>query len=828
MSRLATTTKLGALAAALFAFGGGIFIQREGPARPTSDVRALAAGLVGAPHLRAAYASWAADHERRGGDRSVELVLGRSDPHRLDQAAALGSLRLDLVSGVVEASIPRLPAEPRGYTLWLVDNASNPRNGSNPDAGDRFLEVGPLLAKAGTPGQNGVSESQTELAFRLRAELGPEAFASFQVDSAVVVVAGEAPTSPAVMAGAPDLFQRVYSATRTPELFEASDYAALLGDQELSIGFGARPALAARKPNPERTIVDLDVLLDRLIARGADLFINETFDGNGRTCSTCHTLKNNLTLDPGFIATLSDQDPLFITEQIPDLASDGTKPGALDVPEILRRAALVGIPGPDTVANPAINRSVTHLRGLNNTVAPPAPVIAPFGPDNPAPFPLPDTPMPNTVMGMTIDNATVPPFERAGFGGDLAFVPQRGRFGRARDAVPGATMLLLTRSLNRVPGVDFRVPTDLETDAVAAFFFSLGRSEDLSLPIPLSDPIARRGQAVFMNDGGALNGNEPGNAQVIPVADEFGNPIPAGKCNICHFNAGALTNPKVFGSVEPAFARMLGIPRDQFPSLGLRNMNFETGVERLPSQPANIVAADKKGRDAGFGLVPHAPGGSVAASGCSNGRGGFGTFIMVPFPGANPPDVVGDCIEEFNTQPLVEAADTPPFFHNNAVSTIEMAVEFYNTDAFNQSASARLLGAVTGTNGIRLEATEVQAIASFLRAINALDNLREARENLRAALVVRLQPDLMDQLVQNAMMHIGDAIRVLSGAGVNTTAVDQLRDAQAALQRARGDSGSSGSLLGRLRIFRRARAGIETARALRGVEAAQQGISPSR
>ena len=35
---------------------------------------------------------------------------------------------------------------------------------------------------------------------------------------------------------------------------------------------------------------------------------------------------------------------------------------------------------------------------------------------------------------------------------------------------------------------------------------------------------------------------------------------------------------------------------------------------------------------------------------------------------------------------LVEAADTPPFFHNNSAETIEDAVEFYTTDIFGEFA----------------------------------------------------------------------------------------------------------------------------------------------
>ena len=48
--------------------------------------------------------------------------------------------------------------------------------------------------------------------------------------------------------------------------------------------------------------VSVETVLSSMAAVGADLFFNETFDGNGRTCGTCHPSANNFTLDPAFIA----------------------------------------------------------------------------------------------------------------------------------------------------------------------------------------------------------------------------------------------------------------------------------------------------------------------------------------------------------------------------------------------------------------------------------------------------------------------------------------------------------------------------------------------
>ena len=39
-------------------------------------------------------------------------------------------------------------------------------------------------------------------------------------------------------------------------------------------------------------------------------------------------------------------------------------------------------------------------------------------------------------------------------------------------------------------------------------------------------------------------------------------------------------------------------------------------------------------------------------------------------------------VGRFNVPPLTEAADTAPFFHNNAIKTLEEAIAFYSSDEF--------------------------------------------------------------------------------------------------------------------------------------------------
>ncbi len=74
--------------------------------------------------------------------------------------------------------------------------------------------------------------------------------------------------------------------------------------------------------------------LDKLISQGAELFFEETFRGNGRTCGTCHPASNNFMIDPDFIATLPANDPLFVAEFNPALAN-------LERPQLMRSFGLI-------------------------------------------------------------------------------------------------------------------------------------------------------------------------------------------------------------------------------------------------------------------------------------------------------------------------------------------------------------------------------------------------------------------------------------------------------------------------------------------------------
>ena len=68
---------------------------------------------------------------------------------------------------------------------------------------------------------------------------------------------------------------------------------------------------------------------------------------------------------------------------------------------------------------------------------------------------------------------------------------------------------------------------------------------------------------------------------------------------------------------------------------------------------------------------------------------------------------------------MLESADTGPFFHNHTVKDLESAVAFYGTQPFQTS--------IPGTSALPVSISadpndpEVQAIAAFLRVLNALE-----------------------------------------------------------------------------------------------------------
>jgi mono/diheme cytochrome c family protein len=398
---------------------------------------------------------------------------------------------------------------------------------------------------------------------------------------------------------------------------------------------------------------------------GGDLFLRETFNGNGRSCATCHPVTRNFTIDPAFIATLPANDPLFVAETNATLAR-------LEIPKQMRQFGLIleNVDGfaPDPTTH-FVLRSVPHTLSLATSVTNPT-------------------------------GAPATPANRTGWSGDGA--PGAGAL---RDFQTGAITQHYTKSLARVAGTDFRLAVDGELDRIDHFMRQLGRLNELNLT------------SIVLNDAGA----EAGRQRFLSVG-----------CNACHGNAGA----------NASFA----------PG----NRNFNTGVESA--------------RNAELAAFPH-DGGFLTAPANADGSFGDGTF---------------------NTPPLIEAADTGPFFHtattisgasahNTAVAnTIEEAIAFYDSPAFNNSPSGRLAP-------IDLTAVEIDNIGRFLRVLNATFNtaLATARFEAAGAMLKILGGQGFTTgtgLFRLAKVSVDDALRMLNEVpNLGGDAKTALQNASAAL-----------------------------------------------
>jgi hypothetical protein len=94
------------------------------------------------------------------------------------------------------------------------------------------------------------------------------------------------------------------------------------------------------------------------------------------------------------------------------------------------------------------------------------------------------------------------------------------------------------------------------------------------------------------------------------------------------------------------------------------------------------------------------------------------------------------------------------------------------------------LDSLTG-GGIEIDATQIVAIAAFLRVINALENIRQSTGFLNSFLKrTFLGNEQFDKLPERAVDETNDAIRVLAGGGLHPAAVAHLNKAVMSINKA--------------------------------------------
>ena len=368
--------------------------------------------------------------------------------------------------------------------------------------------------------------------------------------------------------------------------------------------------------------------LDPELAIGADLFFSETFNGNGRTCATCHEVADNYTL-PADLTGVLESDPLMVGDpdnpnHVPELELCHTTNSAENC-QAIRQNGLILVnadmnnPGPDAFRSYSM-RSIPHVLSMQTSLAAPA---GPFA-------------------------------DHTGWSGDGS--PEDGSI---LEFALGAVRQHFTRDTARMVGTDFREPSDAEKTAMAAFQLELGRRNDINLDaVTLFDANASAGRTIFDD-----------------------------RCASCHSNAGAMA--------------------------GAVNGNFDTHIEE--ARMSLCPGSNDPGR---------CPEDSAALVPGGNFDGGFGLDDL------SPNDFRwGD--GEFNTPPLIEAADTGPFFHDNSSLKLEAAISFYRSGDFLSSPACRN-PANCGLAGLPIPQTEVE-LGAMLRILNAGMNVSMSAQRVYQA-----------------------------------------------------------------------------------------------
>jgi cytochrome c peroxidase len=296
-------------------------------------------------------------------------------------------------------------------------------------------------------------------------------------------------------------------------------------------------------------------------------------------------------------------------------------------------------------------------------------------------------------------------------GTSASFVERTGWSG---DGVAGGTLLDFANG-----AIEQHFTKDLERTPGSSF--RLATATELSRLRKFQLALGRRNElnlsAVHLNDSFAEQGR-------LGFLDPQ-----IGRCNECHGNAGA--NAPATGKNANFFG------------------NFERFAADLPSLPVQSGVTIRDGGFGGQGLASP----NVALSVDSPTLNGFGDG-------------------SFNTAPLIEAADTGPFFHHNNLGSegpaisLPSAVSFYSSDAFNSSPAGQALIAQFGTP-ITLPGNSIVEISAFLRVLNTFFNLDLATQRLAAS--KRLNTAYWDYRkdVQHGLLALGreevaDALRVLA------------------------------------------------------------------
>ena len=481
----------------------------------------------------------------------------------------------------------------------------------------------------------------------------------------------------------------------------------------------------------------------QLIDEGFRVFTEETFFGNGRTCATCHIPSEGYNIFPSDIKKLDkNEQAIVFASSVPGLENiDLVKTRALfDIsggPAPLCPATSPDCFGDGDGHSGPIFRGSMALQALDLTTK----VVDENGDVNPDFHGTPLLP-PECSTGVERE------LPQTGWSGDGSpgtpkCLENHGHFDPAADGsvrafATGAIAQHFTRSLNRIPGVDFRRATDAELDALEAFQRWLGRrpltaeenaaqgtvnaSEFNILQLDFKDPRVAKGRDHFASSNGA-------------------------RCNTCHVNGGALgggagENNNAITNVGLA-GDDIGVPLVGFP---------------LPDDEGTIATA---------------------------------------FAGGD----TGTLFGAFNILSIIEAPLKKAWFHNHkVVGDFEKAIAHYGSEDFLVNGpktrpggegrpipTVKPVGGLVGLQfggpeeGIAFPAGDgIEHLGTFLRALSAFYRLRDCERLLDEALDRIALGVSAENPVLNCQFNLNHVMLVLKESKLSKLYTDVQNGAKAA------------------------------------------------
>jgi hypothetical protein len=482
-----------------------------------------------------------------------------------------------------------------------------------------------------------------------------------------------------------------------------------------------------------------------LIDAGRKVFMEETFDGNGRSCGTCHLPAEGYDIFPSSIEKLSKKEQaLVFASNVPGFENE----------DLIRSFALFNISGgpaplcggdepfcfddADGHHGPTFRASMA-IQALDLTTQMNELAVAEDE--------FHGTPLlsPECSEGVELE---LPQLGWSGDGSpgtpkviDEVCQTHHGEFdadsdGSFRAFATGAIAQHFTLSLERIPGVDFRRGTAEELDALETFQRWLGRR-----PLTVEENTKQGTENATEFEILLLDFKDP---RVALGRDHFASNDGA-TCNRCHDDAGALSADN------------------------RRNDNNLTKVS-LSADDIGLVAV-------GYPL-PEDEG-----------------VIVTAFSGGD----TGVRFGAFNSQSIIEAAEKKAWFHNHkAVDDFEAAITHYGSDDFLTGVPAnRPVSAVKpegGMEGLKFGGQRgvapafpagdgIEHLGAFLRALNAFYNLRDC-ERLIGEAVERLDLNVSaENPLEHCLLNLDAVSRVLSESKLASLHQDVQKEAKHARNR---------------------------------------------